>query len=121
MSNDKLVFIYTTQDNKIKEIEDSFCDFKFELELDPSDMSTHQLFEAFSRVLAAMDYNEYSIMKGACNLVFNEMRDMEQMNKLIDEYDLLDIPKEAEQQRERRKMYKDVNYSSKDNDDYEPS
>lgn len=121
MSNDKLVFTYTSQDNRIKEITDPYCDFKFQLEIDPSDMSTHQLFEIFSRVLAAMDYNEFSIMKGACHLAFNEMRDTEQMDRLIKEYELSDIPEEARQQRERKKMHESVNYSSKDNDDYEPA
>ena len=121
MSNDKLVFTYITQDNRAKEIDDPYCDYKLEIELDPSDMSTHQLFYAFAKLLAAMSFNEYSIMKGACSLAFNEMRDTELMYKLVKEYELDEIPEEFKGQQERRKMYESVNYSSKDNDGYEPA
>ncbi len=121
MSNDKLVITYITKDNKVRDISDPFCDFKFEIELDPSDMSTHQLMDVFAKALAAMGYGELSIMKGACSLAFNDMRDPVMMNKLIDEYDLADIPEEVRQQQERKKMHESVNYSSKDNDGYEPA
>lgn len=121
MSNDKLVIIYTTQDNRIKELDEPYCDFKFEIEVDPSDMSTHQLMDVFSKALAAIGYNEFSIMKGACSLAFNEMRDTEMMYKLVKEYELDEIPEEFKVQQNRRKMHESVNYSSKDNDGYEPS
>lgn len=121
MSNDKLVITYTTKDNRISELDDPYCDFKFEIEVDPSDMSSHQLMAVFAKVLAAIGYNEFSIMKGACNLAFNEMRDVEMMNKLVNEYEIDKIPEEFKIQQERRKMYESVNYSSKDNDGYEPA
>jgi len=121
MSNDKLVFIYTTQDNRIKEVDDPYCDYKVEIELDPGDMSSHQLFYAFSRLLAAMGFSEFSIMKGACGLAFNEMRDTEMMYKLVKEYELGEISEDFKAQKERREMYESVNYSSKDNDSYEPA
>jgi len=121
MANDKLTITYVTQDNKINDLNDPYCDFKFEIEVDPSDMSTHQLMDVFSKALAAIGYGEFSIMKGACSLAFNEMRDLEMMNKLIEEYELNDIPAEAKQQKARKEMHASVNYSSKENDDYEPS
>lgn len=120
MHQDKLKITYTTTDNQVSEIDDSVCDYKFEIELDPSDMSSHQLFGVFSKVLSAMGYGEFSIMKGACGLAFNDMRDMEMMNKLVEEYELAKIPEEADITRKREQMYKSVNYSSKENQGYEP-
>jgi len=120
MSNDKLVITYTTQDNRISELDDPYCDFKFEIEVDPSDMSSHQLMAVFAKVLAAIGYSEFSIMKGACSLAFNEMRDTEMMYKLVKEYELDEIPEDFKAQKERKKMHESVNYSSKDNDGYEP-
>jgi len=54
-------------------------------------MSSHQLFSVFSKVLSAMGYGEFSITKGACGLAFNDMRDMEMMDKLVKEYELAEI------------------------------
>lgn len=98
MSKDKLVITYNTAENKINEIDDSVCDFQFQLELDPSDMSTHQLFNAFAKVLAAIGYHEFSIMKGACGLAFNDMRDPVMMDKLIDEYELAEPTENSKHQ-----------------------
>lgn len=120
MHQDRFKITYTTTGNQISEIDDSICDYKFEIEVDPSDMSSHQLFSVFEKVLSAMGYNEFSIMKGACGLAFNDMRDMEMMNKLIIEYELAEIPQEADITRKRKEMYKSVNYSSKENQGYEP-
>lgn len=121
MSNDKLVITYITQDNRISELDDPFCDLKLEIEVDLADKSSHQLMAVFAKVLAAIGYNEFSIMKGACSLAFNEMRDTEMMYKLVKEYELDEIPEDCKVQQERKKMHESVNYSSKDNDGYEPS
>ena len=121
MSSDKLVVTYVTQGNKISDLDDPFCDLKLEIEVDLADKSSHQLMAVFAKVLAAIGYSEFSIMKGACSLAFNEMRDTEMMHKLVKEYELDEIPEEFKGQQERRKMYESVNYSSKDNDGYEPA
>lgn len=119
MSNDKLKIIYTTENNKISKVDDPYCDYKFEIEVDPSDMSTHQLMDVFAKTLAAIGYNEFSIMKGACNLAFNEARHTEMMYKLVKEYELDEIPEDFKAQQERRKMHESVNYNSDENDGYE--
>jgi hypothetical protein len=117
---DSLIFSYKTSGNRIHEITDPFCDYEFEIKLDPRDMSTHQLFHAFSNLLSAMGFNEYSIMSGACGLAFNDMRDTEKMDKLVKEYELDGIPEEYERQKGRKELYKSVEYDSKENK-YEPS
>jgi hypothetical protein len=120
MHKDKLVITYVTENNTISQVDDSVCDYKFQIEIDPSDMSTHQLFNVFSKLLAVMGYNEFSIMKGACGLAFNDMRDMKDMDKLVQEYELDHVSEEMQEQERRKSMYKRVDYSSKDNDGYEP-
>jgi len=121
MHNDKLVITYSTKGNQISEIEDSACDFKLHVELDPSDMSTHQLMNVFAKVLSAIGYSEFSIMKAACALTFNEWRDTEMMNKLVEEYELDKVSEEFRAEQERKKIYESVNCSSMDNDSHEPA
>jgi hypothetical protein len=53
-------------------------------------MNVHQHFELFKAFLRAMDFNEYSIMDGACRLAFNDSNDEAQMKKLMKEYELQD-------------------------------
>ena len=60
------------------------------IEAPAQDMNVHQHFELFKAFLRAMDFNEYSIMDGACRLAFNDSNDEAQMNKLMKEYDLQD-------------------------------
>ena len=52
------------------------------------DLNTYQLFHFFATVARAMGHNDLSIMKGACNLTFNEMRSHEEMRKVADEFEL---------------------------------
>ncbi len=60
------------------------------IEAPAQDMNVHQHFELFKAFLRAMDFNEYSIMDGACRLAFNDSNDEVQMKKLMKEYDLQD-------------------------------
>ncbi len=60
----------------------------YTFEIPAHDINTTQLFRFFGNVARSMGYNEISIMKGACELVFNDMRDQEDMRKVAEEYDL---------------------------------
>lgn len=58
----------------------------WEAEMD--DCSVHAWFKVFESVLGAAGMNEKLIMRGACQLAFNEWRDIDAMKKLSEEYDL---------------------------------
>ena len=60
------------------------------VEAPAQDLNVHQHFELFKAFLRAMDFNEYSILDGACRIAFNDSNDEAQMNKLMEEYDLQD-------------------------------
>ena len=57
-------------------------------EADMDDCSIHAWFKVFESVLGAAGMTEKLIMRGACQLAFNEGRAMEDMVTLSDEYDL---------------------------------
>jgi hypothetical protein len=52
------------------------------------DCSVHAWFKVFESVLGAAGMTEKLIMRGACQLAFNECRDFEEMKKLSSDYDL---------------------------------
>ena len=52
------------------------------------DCSVHAWFKVFESVLAAAGYNEKLIMRGACELAFNDSRLPEDMKQLSKEYEL---------------------------------
>jgi hypothetical protein len=52
------------------------------------DCSVHAWFKVFESVLGAAGMTEKLIMRGACQLAFNDCRDMEMMKALSKEYDL---------------------------------
>lgn len=58
----------------------------WEAEMD--DCSVHAWFKVFESVLGAAGMTEKLIMRGACQLAFNEWRDLEDMKKLSSDYDL---------------------------------
>lgn len=58
----------------------------WEAEMD--DCSVHAWFKVFESVLGAAGINEKAIMRGACQLAFNEFRDEADMKALSQEYDL---------------------------------
>lgn len=113
-SVDKLIFTYGSQGNRISDIEDSVCDYKATLEVDASDMSVHQLFGVFAKVLASMGFMESVIMNGACNLAFNDMRSHEAMVELIEKYELNDIwERMVEEQRKHKELDESADHSKK--------
>jgi len=115
MSKDNLLISYTTTENRIHELEDSICDYKLQIEIDPSDMSAYQLFGIFEKLLYVLGYSEHSIVNGACNLAFNDMRDIELMNEMCEKYGLFSGPKQAERSKKHKKMHNSVNYKSESN------
>jgi hypothetical protein len=60
----------------------------YTFEIPTQDLNTTQLFRFFGTVARTMGHNEIGIMKGACALVFNDMRNEEDMKSVADEYDL---------------------------------
>lgn len=60
--------------------------YTFEIPVD--DINTIQLFRFFGTIARTMGHNELGIMKGACSLAFNDMRDEEDMKKIAEEFDL---------------------------------
>jgi hypothetical protein len=57
-------------------------------EADMDDCSVHAWFKVFESVLGAAGMTEKLIMRGACQLAFNEYRAIEDMVKLSKDYDL---------------------------------
>lgn len=57
-------------------------------EVPAEDLNTVQLFKLFHNFMLAIGHNQRGIDKGAMSLVFNEMRDIEDMRKVAEEYDL---------------------------------
>lgn len=55
---------------------------------DATEISTDSWFKLFEQVLAALGYNESSIMSGACGLAFNELRGHKEMKEVAHEHDL---------------------------------
>ena len=53
-----------------------------------TDLNVHQYFNLFKSFLRAIDFAEYSIIKGACQLAFNDSNTEADMRKIADEYDL---------------------------------
>lgn len=57
-------------------------------EVNLEDCSVHAWFKVFESVLGAAGMTEKLIMRGACQLAFNQYRDIEMMKTLSKEYDL---------------------------------
>lgn len=57
-------------------------------EADMDDCSVHAWFTVFESVLGAAGMTEKLIMRGACELAFNDARAEEDMAKLSEEYEL---------------------------------
>jgi hypothetical protein len=68
--------------------DDTLPEEHYTFEIPAEDLNTIQLFRFFGTIARAMGHNEVGIMKGGCALAFNEMRMMEDMRKVADEYDL---------------------------------
>jgi hypothetical protein len=57
-------------------------------EADMEDCSVHAWFKVFESVLGAAGMTEKLVMRGACQLAFNDARAEEDMAKLSEEYEL---------------------------------
>jgi len=60
------------------------------IEAPAQDLNVHQFFSLFKSFLRAIDFSEYSIMDGACGVAFSDSNEEEDMEKLMQEYDLQD-------------------------------
>ena len=60
---------------------------------DTTELNIHQYFNLFKSFLRAVDFSEYSIVKGACQLAFNDSNREDEMRKIAAEYDLDYEPK----------------------------
>jgi len=58
------------------------------IKADMTDKTVHDWFALFERVLQVCGYNEGLVMRGACELAFNEWRKSEDMVQVAKEYDL---------------------------------
>ena len=78
-----------TSTNYISGFDDSVLpEEHYTFQVPAEDLNVHQLFRFFATVARAMGHNEIGIMKGACSLAFNDMRDEEEMSKVANEFDL---------------------------------
>lgn len=60
----------------------------YTFEIPTDDINSIQLFRFFGTIARTMGHSEQGIMKGACSLAFNDMRSVQDMKKVADEYDL---------------------------------
>ena len=60
----------------------------YTFEIPCEDINAIQLFRFFGNIVRTMGHCEQGIMKGACSLAFNDMRSVEDMRKVADEFDL---------------------------------
>ena len=60
----------------------------YTFQIPAEDLNTYQLFHFFATIARAMGHDDINIMKGGCNLAFNEMRSHEDMRKVANEFDL---------------------------------
>jgi hypothetical protein len=58
-----------------------------------TELNVHQYFNLFKSFLRAIDFAEYSIIRGACQLAFNDSNDEDAMRKIAHDYDLEYEPK----------------------------
>jgi hypothetical protein len=86
----RLSYINDTDANPSKYFPELVDKHTITIEAPAQDLNVHQHFELFKAFLRAMDFNEYSIMDGACRLAFNDSNDETQMKKLMEEYELQD-------------------------------
>lgn len=78
------------------------------MEIPAQDLNTSQAFRFFSNFLRAIGHNEVGIMKGACNVAFNESNSQGDMKKVAEEYDLFLAEDVAQQVEDRVKTELDI-------------
>lgn len=67
---------------------DMIDDQTITMEVPYIDMNIHQYFNLFNSFVRSLGFDEILIMKGACGLAFNDMRDQEDMKKIAEEFEL---------------------------------
>ena len=60
----------------------------YTFEIPTEDLNANQLFRFFATIARTMGHCDQNIMRGACSLAFNDMRSVQDMKKVADEYDL---------------------------------
>jgi hypothetical protein len=83
-------YINDTEANPSKYFPELVDKHTITIEAPAQDLNVHQHFELFKAFLRAMDFNENSILDGACRIAFNDSNDEAQMKKLMEEYELQD-------------------------------
>jgi hypothetical protein len=86
----KLIYINDTPPQPSKYFPEIVDGHTITIEAPAQDLNIHQYFALFKSFLRAIDFNEYNIMDGACQLAFNDMNEESDMDKLMVEYDLQD-------------------------------
>ncbi len=78
----------TLEQSRVETSELDFPAVKVEFSADLEDANVHEWFQIFEKVLRTSGFSDRVIMKGACELAFNSMRDRKDMVWLHEEYDL---------------------------------
>jgi len=60
----------------------------YTFEIPAEDLNVYQLFRFFATVARAMGHDEINIMKGGASLAFNEMKSVDEMRKVAEEFEL---------------------------------
>lgn len=70
--------------------------FTQSLEADTTNLTVHEWFKLFERILLVEGFSPSVIMDGACRLAFNEGRSTPEMQKIYQEYDLNEFADQPE-------------------------
>jgi hypothetical protein len=89
-ANVKLIYTNNTDSSPSQYFPEIVDQQTIVIEAPAQDLNVHQYFSLFKSFLRAIDFDEYSIIDGACRLAFNDCNDEAQMKKLMNEYDLQD-------------------------------
>lgn len=83
---------------EISALGEYFPGYSFQIEAaDAQDWTVHSWFKIFEKVLAAQGFSEYVICAGGVELAFNEGREIKDMERLYQEYDLGEFHPEPEE------------------------
>jgi len=86
----KFTFINDTPPQYSQTFPELLDEHSITIEAPAQDLNIHQYFSLFKSFLRAIDFAEYSIMDGACGVAFGEYNKKEDIEKLMEEYDLQD-------------------------------
>lgn len=77
-----------------------YPNYVLELSSNVEDLTVHEWFKLFEKVLLANGFSEFVVASGACALAFNEWRQIADMKKIFKEYDLEDFVEKPEEEEE---------------------